>query len=298
MNIKFKMNVQFFRRIFTRLGQIGIRPYALAFLAIALMLAYTSADLFSKIRKASVSIPRAAKTETGAAARSQAAGSAKKNADAYQAIARRNLFGSSSREIAGTGGQFGFSQLEQTSLQLELLGTVAGEGSYNCAVIDDKKKPRVYKIGDQVANATLLKIMRNTVVLRVGDKEEVLTVKVHKSGSAPPAARPPQPAATGAGGDAKTIGAFKEIKDILVQANARPHFEGGKMDGFYIGRVTDGSILKKIGLESGDIVGSVNGQSLEKPDDIYNLQKMQAPTGEKTSLKVMRQGKQITLNLD
>ena len=298
MNIKFKMNVQFFRRIFTRLGQIGIRPYALAFLAIALMLAYTSADLFSKIRKASVSIPRAAKTETGAAARSQAAGSAKKNADAYQAIARRNLFGSSSREIAGTGGQFGFSQLERLLFQLELLGTVAGEGSYNCAVIDDKKKPRVYKIGDQVANATLLKIMRNTVVLRVGDKEEVLTVKVHKSGSAPPQLAPrsplrPEPVVT-----RKPSEPSRRSRTSWCRPTRAPISKGGKMDGFYIGRVTDGSILKKIGLESGDIVGSVNGQSLEKPDDIYNLQKMQAPTGEKTSLKVMRQGKQITLNLD
>lgn len=297
------------RTVGGRIGLLGVRPRVIALVLIAAAALYASADLFQKITKVSAPVAREKSVATSSV---QAKAFEKKSQTAYQVIAARNLFGSTDKEAAGIGGSragagVALDNAEQTTLQLDLLGTIAGDGGYGRAVIDERgaKKPRVYKTGDQVGNATIARIMRNSVLLEVAGREEVLTMKVHQAGPAnrppggiglpkPPDAGPAAPAP----GPLPLPGAAGNIKNVIAQAGARPHFEGGKMNGYYLGRVDEGSFLKRFGLQSGDIVEGINDQAFTRPEDINNLQNIKNTPGGKSTLKVKRNGKQITLNLD
>ncbi|MFB3926915.1 MAG: type II secretion system protein N [Syntrophales bacterium] len=280
-----------------RMRLAGVRPQWIFILLIAATFIYSSADILQKFKALGASTSRADGTESPAAA---AAPAGRESLDSYQIISRRNLFGSTDKESDGPG-MAAYGNLEQTTLQLELLGTIAGEGSYRCAVINDKEKnkPRIFKIGDSVANATLVDIMRNSVVLRVGDRDEILNIRPPRAEAGP--AKGENRGAPQDAGKPKGAGtipdAYRNIREVLTQANARPHFESGKLDGFVIGKIKEGSILRKAGLEDGDIIVGINGKTIEKPDDIFNLDKLGA-ANMKTSLKVKRQGRELTLILD
>jgi len=281
-----------------RIGRSRKGQHILVFILIAAVVLFSSADLAHKIAKASETVSRPGKAALRPVA--EAKSIEKKPPEIYQNIVSRNLFGSTDKESAGVTGKDTSSpeQMNQTTLQLDLLGTVAGSDSYSRAIIDDKqgKKSRVYKTGDLVGNATITKIMRNSVLLRVGEREEVLTMKTHPNMQGNRAAMervvpglPPRAAGPVAG---------REIKDFIGQANIRPHFEGGKMDGFYLGQVEEGSMLKRFGLETGDVLEGINNQSFQKPEDINFFQNIRIAQGQKNTLKIKRQGKSITLNLD
>jgi type II secretion system protein C len=297
------------RIMMERIGRSGKGQHILVFILIAVVVLFSSADLAHKIAKASETVSRPGKAALMPVA--EAKSIEKKPPEIYQNIVSRNLFGSTDKESAGVMGKDASSpeQMDQTTLQLDLLGTVAGSDSYSRAIIDDKqgKKPRVYKTGDLVGNATITKIMRNSVLLRVGEREEVLTMKTHPNmpgnragmeraapGLPPRAVEPGPRTPPGAAGP----GTGREVKDFIGQANIRPHFEGGKMDGFYLGQVEEGSMLKRFGLETGDVLEGVNNQSFQKPEDINYFQNIKLAQGQKNTLKIKRQGKSITLNLD
>jgi type II secretion system protein C len=294
-----------------RFRQLGIGARTLAMVLIAATALYAAVDLTQKI--ASLKAP-IAKVEKAATSKRPASTlpQINKTPEAYRVIASRNLFGSTDKESAWSGGAPGAAapvdQMEKTALQLDLLGTIAGGGAHSRAVIDDKasKKPRVFKIGDQVGNATIVRILRNSVVLRVEGREEVLFMKVHQPGradSAKPASggalpKPPEPGRPVVPLPSAAVQDSNEIKQILSMAQARPHFEGGKMDGFYLGRIEEGSLLKRLGLQTGDIVEGINNLDFQKPQDVTLLQSIKLAPGNKNALKVKRDGKQLTVNLD
>ncbi len=306
-NFTLNIDLDKIRRIAERIGRLGGGPRVLATVVIAVVALYASVDLVQKIAHGMGGVPN---VQNQAAARQAADSAVKKPPEAYQVIATRNLFGSTDKESAWTGGGASFAagaEAQQTTLQLELLGTVAGAEPYSRAVIDDKtsKRPRVFKIGDQIGSARIVRILRNSVVLDVDGREEVLVMKTRPAGpdtrlasdrvqpKLPELGRPASAIAT-----APAPGLSKDVRDVLSTAQARPYFEGGKMNGFYLGRVEEGSLLKKFGLQTGDIIEGINDVDLQKPQDVNLLQSMKLAPGNKNVLKVKRQGKQLTLNLD
>lgn len=305
-NFSFNLDLEKIRGAAGRIVQLGGGPRVLAAALIAAAALYASVDLVQKIAHGMEGVPSVHKP---AAARPAADSAVKKPPEAYQAIAARNLFGSTDKESAWTGGGASFAAAEarQTTLQLELLGTVAGSDPYSRAVIDDKtaKRPRVFKLGDQVGSARIVRILRNSVVLDVDGREEVLAMKTRPSGSEARSASDrgqpglPDPGRPGSAmATAPAPGLSKDVRDVLSTAQARPYFEGGKMNGFYLGRVDEGSLLKKFGLQTGDIIEGINDVDLQKPQDVNLLQSMKLAPGTRNVLKIKRQGKQLTLNLD
>jgi general secretion pathway protein C len=186
------------------------------------------------------------------------------------------------------------------------LGTVAGDGEYNYAIIEekDKKKQRLFKVGDSVGNATLTRVMRNAVVLRVGDRDEVLKMKKPEDrvpsriervpGRVPPAAEARD---TGAAPPAETS-PQADVLNILTQARLSPHISmgtSGKPDGVAVSNIRPGSVLQNIGLVNGDVIQEVNGKAISNPSDIVDAYKDLKP-GATISVKIRRMGKQVTLN--
>ena len=251
--------------------------------------------------------------EPQAAAVAPAADMTKDPLEAYAVIVERNLFRTTDRPIVVD--QTDPNSLEATALQLDLYGTIAGEGGRGYAIIEerDKKRQRLYKVGDKVAGATIVKIMRNAVVLRLGDKDQVLKKKEIAStgnerralpGMAPQQA---QPAAPGAAPSPRPLsrppaagpsGSAADLASLLTQARVIPHVtagSSGKPDGVIINEIQPGSLFENAGLVNGDVIQEVNGRTVTGVADLVSMYRDLKP-GTSLSVKVTRSGRQVVLN--
>ena len=95
---------------------------------------------------------------------------------------------------------------------LEVKGTVAGTGKDGFAVIEEKGKNKqlLYKVGNVVAGAKVVKITRNAVTFLVGDKERVLKMIDTSQGPLLPS-RPGRPPAAGSRGGAPMVVSRSEV---------------------------------------------------------------------------------------
>jgi hypothetical protein len=68
---------------------------------------------------------------------------------------------------------------EKTDLNLRLWGTITGSNISAYAIIEDRTtgKQKLYKKSDKIQNATVIMILREKVVLRVGDHLEILGIE-------------------------------------------------------------------------------------------------------------------------
>ncbi len=104
-------------------------------------------------------------------------GDNEKNADNYQIILQRNLFGTG--PITSETGKYPndpLSSLALASPDLLLLGTIAGEKADRRAIILDTgtKKQQLLQIGDSVKGAIVKEISREKVILHFRERDEVL----------------------------------------------------------------------------------------------------------------------------
>jgi len=248
--------------------------------------------------------------EPQAAAGAPAADMTKDPLEAYAVIVERNLFRTTDRSIVVD--QMDPNSLEATALQLDLYGTVAGEGGKGYAIIEekDKKRQRLYKVGDKVAGATIVKIMRNAVVLRLGEKDQVLKKKEIASRGNERRALPgmaPQPAAPGAAPPPRALsrppaggpaGSPADLANLLTQARVTPHVtagSSGKPDGVVISEIQSGSLFENVGLVNGDVIQEVNGRTVTGVADLVSMYRDLKP-GTSLSVKVTRSGRQVVLN--
>ena len=230
----------------------------------------------------------------------------------FSIITDRNLFASLEKTAKGIKDEE-IESLEPTSLDLALLGTVSGDRQNARAVIEEigKKTQGLYKEGDSIQNAVVKRILRTKVILRVEDKDEILTMEESSSSR-----KETGPSARGqAYGDASrrlmqraqaresTIAvkrsdiqeSIRDINQLLSQAMIRPHYKDGNADGLAINRIKMGSIFFKLGLRNGDIVQGINGNPLTSPEDVLSMYE-KLKSGDQASLQVTRRGMQKTLN--
>jgi type II secretion system protein C len=251
--------------------------------------------------------------EQRAASSAPGAEAAKDPLESYTIIMERNLFRTTDRPIASD--QMDPNSLEATALQLDLYGTIAGEDGKGYAIIEerDKKRQRLYTVGDKVSGATIVKIMRNAVVLRLGEKDQVLRKKEIAStagerragagmaeqqtppsapGPAPrprPLSRPPAAGPTGSAAD---------LASLLTQARVIPHAtagNSGKPDGVVINEIQPGSLFESAGLANGDVIQEVNGKAVSGVNDLVAMYRDLKP-GTSLTVKVTRAGRQVVLN--
>jgi general secretion pathway protein C len=274
-----------------------IRYRTIFILAAITALSYLSVDIFYKTVETKLSGFRTKETSTGKTVRHKAVG--KPSLNAYRVISDRNLFGSIDR--AGGKIQINVDELEPTKLGLTLLGTVSGTGGFDFAVIEEKnkKKQGLFREGDAVGSAIIIRIMRGMVVLRVDGRDEILKMeegdpgktgdKKHVSGSR--------------GRGVKNVikvkkididNAFKNMGKMLAQVRIRPYFSSGKPDGFMVSRIKPGSIFRKMGMQNGDIIQGVDNQPIKSPDEMMKLYN-KLKSGSAISLNIKRKGRQEEL---
>lgn len=230
----------------------------------------------------------------------------------YRGIIEENIFGTTVEKKEG--GQEEVKEavevLEPTSLKVVLLGTgtVEGDPQSDVAVIRDpaKKSQNFYRVGDTVQGAVVKKILRGKVIVRIGDKDEILMMeekdKKQTEKKSPASKRTSKRASKPTGEEATTLvnrsdleGSLKNINKLLSQVRIRPHFKGGKADGLSVTRIKPGSIIDKLGLKNGDVIHGINGKAVKGPDGILELYK-KLKSGSRVSLEISRKNKIKTIN--
>ncbi|MHB8770227.1 MAG: type II secretion system protein N [Syntrophales bacterium] len=240
--------------------------------------------------------------EPAAAGKAQTAAiAAREPADTYRIVAERNLFGTTTKAVAGAQTA-AVPAAQDAALLVDLKGTVAGGPGYGFAVVEEKatRKQRLVKVGDLIGGAKVARIERNAIVVLVNDQERILKIVAAKEGPIAPLpqraqAPPAAPAGTTVLSRAEIDAGLQDMGSLLRQAQIRPYFEGGVPDGFLISNIRLGSIYQKMGAQDGDIIQEVNGQKIRTADDVMGLlNTIKGGTG--MSLTIKRRGKQETLN--
>lgn len=224
----------------------------------------------------------------------------------FSVIAERNIFGSSGKptekeaEIEKEAKVDDIESLEPTSLKIVLIGTVTGPRENSFAVIEEtaKKTQGLYKTGDTVLDASVRKILRGKVVLRVGGKDEILEMQQNDL-----TAGKGDSISQSVSGDGSTITvAQKDVQDsinninqLLTEVRIRPNMDKGKPDGLALTYIKQGSMFMKLGLKNGDIITGLNGKPINTPEDAFSFYKS-LEAGSDLSLSIRRDGKPETIH--
>jgi len=224
--------------------------------------------------------------------------------DHYLAAANRDLFGAV-QDFGSGSRELNTEDLEPTALRIALLGTVSGDRENAVAVIQEtiKRTQSLYKEGDTIQDATIIKILRGKVILRVGNKNQILTMEEQSTspGRGPVAWRstgpiaPPQPGATITLDRSMVAQSLDNMNELISQVRVRPHYKDGQADGLMLSQVKPNSIFTKMGLRNGDIIQGVDGEPITSPDEIMELYE-ELKSGSSVSLQIGRRGQNKTLN--
>jgi general secretion pathway protein C len=224
--------------------------------------------------------------------------------DLYKVVPDRNLFGTTDKTLyeQQTGSKTTAARPDIAQI-LEVRGTVAGGARYGFAVIENKaeKKQRLYKVGDNLSGARIIRIMRNAIALDVNGQEQILKVPETSERSILPPGSPPGPSPIASSGKTITLdrkdidSSLKDMGTILSQAVVRPYFTGGVPDGFMISNIKSGSIYQRIGFVDGDVIQGINERKLTTGDDMMELYNS-FKSASSLALQVKRQGRQEIFN--
>lgn len=231
--------------------------------------------------------------------------------DHYRPITQKNIFHSTDAiaQKEKKAEEEDIEALEPTTLKIALLGTVTGSSQNAYAVIEEtnKRKQGLFRIGDSVQNAVIKMILRGKVVLRVGDRDEILTMEeavaqANKTQNRLGVASRPSPG-PGTPSRTRTVtvnrsdveASFEDLNQLLSEVRVRPHFKDGQPNGLAISRIKKDSIFGKLGLRDGDIVQSIDNAPIQSPDDIMTLyQKLKS--GSRIGIQIDRRGQQQTID--
>jgi general secretion pathway protein C len=252
----------------------------------------------------------------------------------YGMIVERNIFGATEKAepIPLEEREELIETLEETTLQLSLLGTAAGDSSSARAfILDQKDKSQdIYRVGDTVQGAEIRQILRGKVVLRRGEKDEILTMAENNDQPQPPAAavdrrsrqanrdlrdRASREAEAGAGepggieesleieeeiipiAQEELQGSINDLNQLMTQVRIRPYFRGGKPEGLIVSQIQNDSIFAKLGLMNGDIIASVNGKQMSSPEEAFQLYNS-LNTGSQVTVEITRRGQKKMFTYD
>lgn len=198
--------------------------------------------------------------------------------------------------------------LQQTPLNLVLKGILADQGTQNryALISASGQKERVYRTGEQVEGAEIIRIEPRRVVIRRNGITEALNLVARKlSGDAD---KPLAQARFNLPGQIVRISDtermitratleqhMKNLPALLMQATAVPQIENGQQTGFRIVSLKQGSVFEQLGLRQNDIINSVNGKPVRNAEEALGAYQALASTTQ-FRIGVLRGGSNINLN--
>lgn len=276
---------------------VQICRYLLLFIiaALAFWSIYSIVSVYGKASAVQLAVENAALDAVSVDKLKQpgAAGSAKD----YSSIVKKNIL--DVKPVAATPVAQA-TAAPVSKLPLTLLGTFISRGSDSYAIIEDTKGSQqdVFHVNESIfGDATLKKILSDQVEIERAGQLEVLTID--------------ESAAPSDGGGVQSDGAetfvideteldqaLENIPLLLTQARAVPYFQEGKSVGLRLFAIRSGSLFEKIGLMNGDILKSINGNSLADITQAMSLfQKLKEERSISLSLERNKQEKAFRYNI-
>lgn len=292
-----------------------------------LVISYIAVDIFYRV--IGIELHQMGGQQIVALEEAEVRGEKSLTAPGYTKIVERNIFGATEKvEQAPVEEARSVEALEETSLQLSLLGTVAGDtGSARAIILDQRQKSQdIYRVGDSVQEAEIRQILRGKVILRHGEKDEILTM-AEKEDKPKDAAKPDQRRRSAGTSQSRGRSApqapqeeisgepeepeaeiisisqdvlqdsMNDINELMTQVRVRPYFRRGKAEGLIVSQIQADSIFAKLGLSNGDIISSVNGEQMSSPEDAFGFYNG-LKSGEEVSIEITRRGQKRMLTYD
>ncbi len=236
---------------------------------------------------------------------------------AYAAISSENVFNSASapeQERDTAEQEEAEEPMEETELEVLLLGTAVGPPDDTFAVIQDKtsREQALYRVGDTVQEeARIVDVSRCRVVLNRDGSREILEC-IEPDERTPRRARR---AVRRTAGPSKGKGirriernryridrervqsALANVNRLMTQARVVPSLRGGENQGWKIFAIRPNSIFREIGLRNGDVVQSVNGRALRTPTKAFQAFR-ELRDARNLEVEILRRNRQVTLNYE
>ncbi len=279
---------------------LPLLPSFLIFFTITI-LSYETVDLIYKIVSLStVNQSTAAKNTASSKFITDNASASRSSLQNYGVITERNLFQSTLKAISDKHLGGGFFGASQEMAAFDLKGTIAGGDSFGFIVIEErgKNKQRLYHLGDMIGSARLIKITRNTAIIRSEGREITLKIKDTPEGSLLSRSQARQANIPSSGmvlSKGEVNEKLRDLKTIMTQAVVRPYFEDGAQEGFIVSDIKPNSLYQKLGLHNGDIIIDVNGKPVQTADDILQMVNIMQ-TGGSLDVSLKRNGEFETIN--
>ena len=230
----------------------------------------------------------------------------------YKAITKRNIFNSSIEEIAPVVEKIDIEKLKETELKLKLWGTVTGRNERAYAVIEDTKarEQNLYRAGDTIQNAVVKLILREKVVLRVDERDEILAMEEIRGRRRSPRGRKRIGSSSGSPARKLPVSSYPRkirlktdqiekamgnLGQLMEQATLRPYIEDGQPTGISITGIKPNAIFRKMRLRNGDVITGVNGDSIGSVEDAIKFVE-QLSSGSNIQLQIKRRGREQTLD--
>jgi general secretion pathway protein C len=155
------------------------------------------------------------------------------------------------------------------------------------AIIEDlsTRSQSLYSINQQLGDRKIVAIKRSEVIFARPDGSlERLKMefdKLSRPGAASfvpkmiPGPLPSSPVAEKVSANSYEVSREELMKNVqnmsqfMTQLRVRPHFQNGQPDGFLITDIRAGSVVEQIGLANGDILKSINGRTITRPDELF-----------------------------
>ena len=216
----------------------------------------------------------------------------------YAPIAEKNIFGPLTTTTVASPTK---APPPVAQIALTLIGTYVDSGESPFAIIEDEKKKvqEVFSIGENIFDqAKLVSVHADRVEINRNGAIEVLVLDDNDE---------PTPemkdGVASAGADQFLVDereldkALENLPLLLTQARAVPYFEQGKAVGIRLFAIKTSSLFEKLGLQNGDILKSINGNSLADLSEAMKLfEKLKQERS--ISVSVTRQGQARELKYD
>jgi len=190
-------------------------------------------------------------------------------------------------------------ELAETELDIALLGTlVSDDVAWSLATIDTSAGNKLFRVGMNVEDkAEVIYIARRYVLLKEEGKTTILKFgKERKKGRGRTPIRPNQPVAptrvsaapsrarqdysksvTKTGDYEWSIDRnmleenLNDLSSLGMQARIVPNYRGGKYEGFKLVGVRPDSLYRAIGIRSGDVIKTINGEPIDSPNKAITM---------------------------
>lgn len=188
-------------------------------------------------------------------------GARKEAARDYNVIVEKNVFGPIGAPPAAPTP---VPVKPVTKIPLSLVGTFVSRDEPPSAIIEDQRKglQDVFLINDLIfGEAKLVAVLKDSVEIERNGQRELLRMDSHLDQEGGETSSPTSGDDI-AVNEAEVDAALGNLPLLLTQVRAVPYFKEGQPVGLRLFAIKPGSLFEKIGLKNGDILMSINGNSL------------------------------------